>query len=89
MITYDPKVIQECADSLYSRAESAVIGLTIVGFLVGFVVAFLSHELLYSLGAAFIGGFAGYLFGKDKATQFRLQAQQALCLVEIESNSQK
>ncbi len=90
MITYDPKVIQECAEQLYTKAESIVRNYSILGFvIVGIVSIVQQHNLIPSLIGAIAGGFIGFNFGTEKAFQYKLQAQTALCQVEIESNSKK
>lgn len=87
MVTYDEKVIQDFADSLYSRAEAIVAGYAIVGLLIGLVGgSILGGGSMLILGAAIAGGI-GYAIGVQKAFLLKLQAQLALCQVQIERNS--
>ena len=89
MITYDPKIIQEFADRLYAKAKSIVRNYSIVGILLLGFGGLASQNPIIALIGAILGGLIGYAIGTEKAFQYRLQAQTALCQVEIESNSQK
>lgn len=97
MTAYDPKVIEEFASKLYARAESIVVSTTVLGGLLGLLVGLIAG---FVLGAELrldpmivvvavivsVAGFAviGYMRGTERAFALRLQAQQALCQVEIE-----
>lgn len=86
---YDPKVIVEFASKLYSRARSVVLTYTILGVLVGAGAGGALGKGIGALIGAIIGGAVGYSIGSERAFQYRLQAQTALCQVQIESNSRK
>lgn len=85
---YDAKVIVEFADKLYAKAKSIVAAYTLFGFLLGCLGGAAINQT-GGLGAvaALILGVIGYAMGTDKAFQLRLQAQTALCQVQIEQNT--
>jgi hypothetical protein len=87
VISYDPNVIQEFADKLYSRADAIVVGWTAVGALGGFVVGSMMGGGGMRLFLLFLGGAIGYAAGMQRAFLLKLQAQQALCQVQIERNT--
>lgn len=94
MVQYDPKVIQEFAERLYSRAKAIVVVAAVLGAIVGFPAGiWLSIAMTRSpsIPAGFVGcvlgGLLGYVIGTQRAFLLRLQAQQALCQVEIERNT--
>lgn len=93
-VGYDPSVIQGYAKMAYARADTITVLYTVAGGLllgafgvsagavggaapVGFIV-----------GAA-MGGLLGYFVGNMKANALRLEAQVALCQVEIEKNTRR
>lgn len=85
--SYDPAVIQEFADRLYAKASGIIRSYTILGLiLLGFAGLATSEPILGAVGAV-IGGIVGYSMGKEKAFAHKLQAQTALCQVQIEKNS--
>lgn len=94
MVAYDPVVIQAFADALYRLADRIVLIYTIIGALLGgafgmAVMATMDSGLgivavLLGLG---IGGYIGHSRGLAKTFQLRLEAQLALCQVEIELNT--
>jgi hypothetical protein len=95
-VSYDPEVIQEFARRLYQRARTITLMYALVGLLVGFavalaVLALTQHGKLENNGvmgiAAIVGALFGYFAGTEKAFKLRLEAQQALCQIEIEKNS--
>ncbi len=97
MITYDAKIIQAFADRLYQQAARIVFTYTllyaIVGLLVGGALLYFttrmegSPMLVGGLVGALLFGAAGYAQGQAKAFALRLQAQMALCQVQIEENT--
>jgi hypothetical protein len=90
---YDPTVIHQFADSLYSQAATIVFTYAIAGMLPGIAVlgyAFIVNEPLGVFGGGFllvVGGLLGAMRGKTAGFALRLQAQQALCNVQIEYNT--
>jgi hypothetical protein len=99
-IDYDSQVIERFAHSLYRRAAAAskvslVVGAFLGGVFGGMPLTSLSahwpvpHALGYFtlLGAAVAGGYLGHLVGEARAFGYKLQAQSALCQVEIQRNT--
>lgn len=99
-VDYESRVIEEFAASLYRKAGAATRGSVAVGVALGFVFGMIP---LTSLGASWpiphglelatvilgvlLGGYLGYLIGTARAFGYKLQAQAALCQVEIERNT--
>ncbi len=103
MIQYDPDVIREHATELYDAANSMVTAAMIRGGLLGGIVAAVvgcsigrmsgaSVEdwigaVVGGLLGAVVGAFVAFSGAEAQAAQLRLQAQSALCQVEIEANT--
>lgn len=94
-IRYDPGVIVDFAERLYAQARNieaiyAVIGAVVGGAggiafglaIGGWAVAL----LLASLGVVSVA-FFGLVIGRARAFSLRLQAQSALCQVQLEANT--
>lgn len=89
MTTYDPKIIQEFAEGLYSRATTIVV-VNVLFF--AFVGGMAGYFLIHGSGTVIllaIGALVGYYLGSQRAFLLKLQAQTALCQVEIERNTRK
>ncbi len=99
-IDYDSQVIDAFAHSLYRRAAAAskvslVVGAILGGAFGGIPLTGASahwpvpHALGYFtlLGAAVAGGYLGHVIGEARAFGYKLQAQSALCQVEIQRNT--
>lgn len=91
-VQYDPAVIRGYATNLYHRA-SMIVGLyTLGGAAGGFATLGIMGTFLngsgyeWIIGAVAGGGF-GYLNGSMLANRLRLEAQVAMCQVEIEQNT--
>ncbi len=95
MTTYDPAFIQRFADRLYSRAAIAVVTSAVLGLLIGFLLApMLLQNLPVAIATrcpdwlvAVVLGAIGCAQGLERSFALRLQAQTALCQVEIERNT--
>lgn len=99
-VDYESRVIEEFAASLYRKAGAASRGSIAVGVVMGFAFGVVP---LTSLGAAWpiphglelatmilgilAGGYLGHIIGTARAFGYKLQAQAALCQVEIERNT--
>jgi hypothetical protein len=97
---YDPSIIELAAARLYSKADAVVMGSITIGIVVG---AAFGAIPLSSLGAswpipsalgfatlilgAILGAVIGYTIGDARAFGYRLQAQSALCQLQIERNT--
>lgn len=94
MIQYDRAVIQQFADRLYAQARRIVVIFTLVGLLVGLAAgaalatsAATPGILVPVLLVVILGAILGYSTGQARAFALRLQAQIALCQVQIEENT--
>ncbi len=98
-VNYDPAVINFAAKKLYTKANKTIKqGMLVYGMMffvcgtaLGGWVAQLTHlglGILFCFSFLFliIGLFIGKEVSLRKAMQLRLQAQSALCQVEIEKN---
>jgi predicted lipid-binding transport protein (Tim44 family) len=97
--SYDPRVIEQFADKLYRKASSFVAGSIVVGGALG---ALFGAVPLTSLGnswpipsafgfatlliGALCGAVVGYVIGDIRSFGYRLQAQAALCQLQIEQH---
>ncbi|HEX8379870.1 MAG TPA: hypothetical protein VF619_04895 [Allosphingosinicella sp.] len=87
MISYDPKVIQEFADSLYSRADGIIMTYSAIGALLGLLAGYMVGGSGGGVLGVLLGLGIGYWMGTQRAFLLKLQAQQALCQVQIERNT--
>jgi F0F1-type ATP synthase assembly protein I len=90
-VKYDPSIILKFADQLYRRANSIIIGYTLIGALIGGVGGAVqgyanSSDPWWLIGAA-IFGVVGFAMGNQSAFSLKLQAQTAMCQVQIEQNT--
>ncbi len=103
MTTYDEKILQQYADSLYQRAQWIVLWTAVIyglsAFAIAVVLAFAGDSLVkeVSLDAwqslviivTVLGVVAGIVMGREKAFSLKLQAQQILCQRQIEINTRQ
>jgi hypothetical protein len=94
MPKYDSALIYTFAGRLYSRAESAIVTATLIGAVIGAVMGYAGGAVsgnggTFALVAAVIMGAIGYSIGSERAFQLKLQAQVALCQVQIEENTRR
>ena len=97
MVTYDRSVIQDQAEKLYKRASRILAERTVLWALLGFGGTFVALSLLQTMGdtdpllGSLIGGgllgWFGYRSAVEEAFRLKLQAQTALCQVQIEQNT--
>jgi Glycine zipper len=88
-MSYDPAIVQSFADNLYRRAASIIASATVLGALLGFAVGAAVFPSVAALLAAGIGAAVGYSIGRERAFRLKLDAQVALCQVQIEKNTRK
>ena len=93
-IEYDSAVIQEYARAMYQNATWYEVGYTIMGIVAGIILGLLAGASsenggMFAFFGAMIAGVIGYSIGRSKAFWLRLQAQLALCQVEIEKGVRK
>ena len=88
MARYDANVIVQFAQALYEQANLTLFFFTLGGVAIGGGGGWLLSTEAAVAGAIIFGGI-GYLIGQTRAFQLKLQAQLALCQVEIEENTRK
>lgn len=91
MVEYDAKIIQKFATKLYSQANTIVAVWTILGAIVGGIAGAAmrgrDRDSILVIAGVIVVGFLGYLIGQVRAFMLRLQAQTALCQLQIERNT--
>jgi hypothetical protein len=87
MATYDPKIIQAFAEDLYSRAATIVLTNVLFFSILGGIAGFFMFQGAGAAVLLIVGGALGYYFGSQRAFLLKLQAQTALCQIEIERNT--
>ena len=89
-VAYDPQVIEAFAFYLYAQATRIIAGHAIIGGLLGGVLGGVMSggNWLIVVVAAGIVRWIGLEAGKQKAFVLKLQAQTALCQVQIEKDTQ-
>jgi uncharacterized membrane protein YfcA len=90
-VVYNEVIIQTFAEKLYQQADRIVATYFIIGLLIGGIVGAIAKDALNSgiLVIVFpvLGAAIGYSIASPKAFILRLQAQIALCQVQIERNT--
>lgn len=95
---YDPALLQDFADQLYSKARWVLARAAILGFVAGWVADLVVFSLAHIASTAhasssgqwilpLIGLVVGYVYGSGKAFQLKLEAQRTLCQLQIERNT--
>ena len=89
---YDPRIIHEMAERLYSEADTVEMSYPIVfgvvGAVLGFVLGFsLGYARVGALGGVVFLGAVGYWVGQQRAFSLRLQGQLMLVQTKIEENT--
>lgn len=87
MVTYDATRVQEYADRLHRSAGQLVAMYALGGALSGASLGLVARDVWMTTVAAVLVGVLGYLMGKGKASRLKLEAQLALCQVQIEKNT--
>jgi len=83
---YDPQIIEKFADKLYSKAKTIIITYTVLGLVIGGIAGTFVLPVIGSLIGALLFAVFGFSLGSEKAFHFKLEAQVALCQVQIERN---
>jgi len=93
-VSYEPEFIKDFANGLYKQAQYVVPLHFFIGIFLGlFVFNAISILLINMLDflissiGVLVGGVMGLQAGRDKAAQLKLQAQLALCQLNIEENT--
>ena len=95
---FDPTIIESFARRLYARASWVVLRYWFLYTMVGGIAAatgyyYLPAQVAQNLGAFIVlgtlvcFGLVGIAVGNEKAFRLRLQAQMALCQIQIERNT--
>lgn len=97
---YDPQVIERFADRLYEKAKAFVVGSVIAGAALGAAFGAVpltslgetwpipsSFGIATMLVGAVAGAILGYRIGDARSFSYMLQAQSALCQLQIERNT--
>lgn len=87
MVSYDPVVIRTFAQTLYDRAATVMFISTAIGVVIGGIAGKFVFENFGMLVLAAFSGGIGYWMGSQRASVMKLQAQTALCQVQIEQNT--
>jgi VIT1/CCC1 family predicted Fe2+/Mn2+ transporter len=95
LVSYDASVIDEFASRLYSQAASIIATSTIVSLVIGSAVGLVVVVAMKSQNSidtaviigALAGGIIGFMRGRERAFKLKLDAQIALCQVQIERNT--
>ena len=100
-VDYDPQVIEQFAASLYRKSIAAQKGSIVVGVVLGMILGgipltslgnpwHVPHAFGFAtmLVGAIVGGLIGFVIGDARSFGYKLQAQAALCQVEIQRNTQ-
>ena len=96
MVEYNPKIIQTYACGLYKQAQSIVACYFFIGIFTSIILFakisdILKGEfdfLIVAIGV-FVGGVIGLFAGRNRSFEMKLEAQQALCQVKIQENTEK
>ncbi|MDB6092731.1 MAG: hypothetical protein JWM32_293 [Verrucomicrobia bacterium] len=94
MSTYHPDELRRLATQAHAQAKPAFVGGIAAGIVTGTLFAYAGMIIFaspYSLiiPGAVVGGIMGVLVGRRKAQALRLQAQMALCQIQIEKNTRR
>lgn len=99
MPSYDPRVIEQFAENLYRKASAFVVGSVVIGAALGAAFGAIPLTSLgdswpvpsvFGFATLLIGGIfgavIGYVIGDTRSFGYRLQAQSALCQLQVERN---
>jgi hypothetical protein len=87
---YNSDIIQAFADKLYSQANTIVATSTVLGLIIGGVGGFAAlQNAVGAIVGAIMLGLIGFSIGQGRASALKLQAQTALCQVQVEKNTRR
>ncbi|XYI03558.1 hypothetical protein ACMHYB_28835 [Sorangium sp. So ce1128] len=94
-VQYDPQIVQKFASDLYRQANGIIVTHTVIGALLGLTFGLAPGILAREGSVAVIGALAvgllgcalGLSTGRQRAFALKLQAQTALCQLQIEANT--
>ncbi len=96
MVKYDPTIIRDYASGLYKQSKSVTTCYFFIGIFAAIIVFSKISDMLngdfdfliVAIGV-FIGAVMGIFAGKNRAFEMLLEAQQALCQVQIQENTRQ
>jgi len=95
-VAYDVALIQSLANRMYSQSRTVVVKYTIIGAVLFSLIFYIAASIeqnsslapTKSLGVGLlIGVVLGFMLGQRRSYQFKMEAQLALCQVQIERNT--
>lgn len=92
MAKYDPTIIQKFADKLYSQANLIIILYLLIGAGLGAAGGYALRATLPgdpTVIAAVVCGMIGLALGLQRSFMLKVQAQTALCQIQIEENTRQ
>lgn len=92
MVPYDAEIIEQMASDLYSQARSIEFTWTVLGALGGAALGFtfgtsFDWPVPWLVVGMVVGGLVGLSAGRSRSFRLKLEAQTALCQVQIERNT--
>lgn len=94
MSNFDPTLLRTLAEKLNTQARTAVLVGIIAGAVTGGLFGFAASLIFmtsqsYLIPGAVVGAVLGIVAGRRKAQALKLQAQMALCQIQIEENTRQ
>lgn len=95
-VIYDVALIQGLANRLYSQSRIVIVKYTVIGAVLFSLIFYIAASMEHNFGLAptrslgvglLIGVVLGFMLGQRKSYQFKMEAQLALCQVQIERNT--
>ena len=95
-VIYDVALIQSLANRLYSQSRIVVVKYTVIGAVLLSLIFYFAASIANNSGLTptkslgvglLIGVVLGFMLGQRKSYQFKMEAQLALCQVQIERNT--
>lgn len=101
MVRYDPGILRQFSEKLYSRANVVLVTTTMISTLIACAIGFPLGQFVESafhaqkvvgtivMMTGVLGLGVGAIIGSQRAFMLRMTAQQVLCQVKIELNTRK
>lgn len=92
-VAYDPDMIRDAAPRLYAAAQNFVASHALIGGIIGLAAGGMIADgalgLILQVGCMIALACLGGYLGHEKAQEYQLRAQTALCQLRIEENTRK
>jgi F0F1-type ATP synthase assembly protein I len=93
-VHYDPEALQALADKLQAQASFAVLSGVVAGVFTGCLFGYAATLIFLPpislvVPGLIMGGILGFPIGRRKAQALGLQAQVAVCQIQIERNTRE